>query len=162
MARKEEGDVDDLLAGPAGDEGETAGKGKGKGKGKGDKKGKGGKVEKPAAKAKTTTKPAKAAVEKGGKAAKTTAKGNGKAAKPAAKKATGKGTGTPRGPRPDSLVPTIQNLLGKVRKATPYEEIAEKAGASIRTVRRTARKMRDAGSIQLKRNGQKVYISPAI
>jgi ribosome-associated protein len=158
-------DVDDLLAG-ADDplEGKKAAKAKAKAKAeKASKKAKAAaKVEKPAAKGKVT-KPAKGAVEKAGKPAAKAAKAPAKtAAKGKAGAEPAKKRGAPRGPRPDSLVPTIQNLLGKVRKATPYEDIAEKSGASIRTVRRTARKMRNDGQILLQRKGQKTYITPAV
>lgn len=132
-------DVDELLE--AESEGATNGEAK-------PAKAKKAKAEKPAAK--------KAAKEEK-PAAKAAAK---KAAKPAAKKApAAKADKEPKEPR--ELSPVRKALL-KVKKAISYADFAEANDFDIRSVRRTARVMRDAGEIELTKDGQLVYISAAV
>jgi len=56
----------------------------------------------------------------------------------------------------------LRKALLKVKKAVSYGDFAEANGFNIRSVRRTARAMRDAGEIDLSREGQIVYISAAV
>jgi hypothetical protein len=92
----------------------------------------------------------KAAPAAKGKAAK------GKAAKaaPAAKKAAA--TRAASGSSEE-----VRAVLAKTKKSTSYNDIAEANGFNIRMVRRTARSMRDAGEIDLVKEGTIVYVKPA-
>lgn len=56
----------------------------------------------------------------------------------------------------------LRKALLKVKKAISYGDFAEANGFNIRSVRRTARAMRDNGEIELSREGQIVYISAAV
>ncbi len=76
---------------------------------------------------------------------------------PAAKK--GKAAAAEAAPAADT---PLRKALLKVRKAISYAEFAEANDFNIRSVRRTARAMRDAGEIDLAREGQTVYITPAV
>ena len=94
---------------------------------------------------------------------------------PAAKKATAKKAAAPApaakkaatkkekaaAPAPAADSPLRKALL-KVKKAVSYADFAEANDFNIRTVRRAARAMRDAGEIELSREGQQVYISAAV
>lgn len=127
------------------------------------------KAAKPAAKkaeAKPAAKPAKKAEAKAEKApAKKAAKPE---AKPAAKKAA-KPEAKPakKAKKAEAADPSesnsavIQALL-KVKKATTYADFAEKNDFNIRSVRRAARQLRDAGQLELERDGQIVTIRPAV
>ena len=56
----------------------------------------------------------------------------------------------------------ISKALMKVRKAVSYADFADANEFNIRSVRRTARALRDAGHIDLVRDGQTVLIRPAV
>lgn len=56
----------------------------------------------------------------------------------------------------------MRKALLKVKKAISYADFAEANDFNIRSVRRTARAMRDAGEIDLQRDGQTVFIAPAV
>ena len=56
----------------------------------------------------------------------------------------------------------IKQALLKVKKATSYSDFADANGFNIRSVRRVARSLRDAGEIDLVKEGVIVYISPAV
>lgn len=56
----------------------------------------------------------------------------------------------------------ITQALLKVKKAISYADFAEKNDFNIRSVRRTARALRDAGHIELTKDGQTVMISAAV
>jgi pyruvate/2-oxoglutarate dehydrogenase complex dihydrolipoamide acyltransferase (E2) component len=56
----------------------------------------------------------------------------------------------------------IRKALLKVRKSTSYADFSDANGFNIRTVRRMARQLRDAGEIGLSRDGQTVYIEAAV
>lgn len=79
---------------------------------------------------------------------------------PAAKKAAAKKEKA-AAPAPAADSPLRKALL-KVKKAVSYADFAEANDFNIRTVRRAARAMRDAGEIDLTREGQTVYISAAV
>jgi hypothetical protein len=92
------------------------------------------------------------------------------AAKPAAKKAAAKPAKAPakkakaaadEGEKP-AADSALHKALLKVRKAVSYADFAEVNGFNIRSVRRTARALRDSGQIDLQREGQAVYICPAV
>jgi DNA-binding transcriptional ArsR family regulator len=106
----------------------------------------------------TAEKPAKAKAKAPAKKA---------AAKPAAKKAAAKApakkakAAADEGEKPAADSPLHKALL-KVRKAVSYADFAEANGFNIRSVRRTARALRDAGQIDLQREGQAVFICPAV
>ena len=79
---------------------------------------------------------------------------------PAAKKAaTKKEKAAAPAPAADS---PLRKALLKVKKAVSYADFAEANDFNIRSVRRAARAMRDAGEIELSREGQTVYISAAV
>lgn len=83
---------------------------------------------------------------------------------PAAKKTKGKAAPAPEpkkaaAPGADSA---LRKALLKVKKSVSYADFAEANDFNIRTVRRAARAMRDAGEIDLTREGQTVYISAAV
>jgi hypothetical protein len=126
--------VDDILEGKAGDDVLAP---------KADKKAKA----KPAAKK-------EAAAPKGKKAKAEAAAKEAKPAKKAKKEAAEGGT---RG----EMTEKARAVLGKVRKLTPYADLAEANGLDIRLVRRTARVMRDAGEIELVKEGTVVFVKPA-
>lgn len=112
---------------------------------------------KPAKKAaKEEAKPAKKAAKPEAKAApaKKAAKPEAKPAKKAAKKA--------EAADPSESNSAVVQALMKVKKATTYADFAEKNDFNIRSVRRSARALRDAGHIELERDGQTVYIKPAV
>lgn len=111
----------------------------------------------PAAK-KTRAKKAEAAPAPAAK--KATAAKKAAAPAPAAKKATAKKEKVAV-PAPGADSPLRKALL-KVKKAVSYADFAEANDFNIRTVRRAARAMRDAGEIELTRDGQTVYISAAV
>ena len=56
----------------------------------------------------------------------------------------------------------IRKALLKVRKAISYADFADANDFNIRSVRRTARVLRDNGEIDLVRDGQTVLIQPAV
>ena len=126
------------------------------------------KAAKPAkkAEAKPAAKPAKKAEAKAEKApTKKTAKPEAKpAAKPAKKaeaKLAKKAKKAEAADPSESNSAVIQALL-KVKKATTYADFAEKNDFNIRSVRRAARQLRDAGQLELERDGQIVTIRPAV
>jgi hypothetical protein len=91
-------------------------------------------------------------------------KGGTKKATPAvpatpAKKAKAKAAPAEDKPAADSA---LRKALLKVKKAVSYGDFAEANDFNIRSVRRTARAMRDAGEIDLVREGQIVYIQAAV
>lgn len=79
---------------------------------------------------------------------------------PAKKAAKGKKE-EPKRTRAESQADEIAAALLKVKKATSYADIAEKNDFDIRAVRRKARTMRDAGEIELVKEGTVVYVQPA-
>lgn len=115
------------------------------------------KAEKPAAKkAAKAVKAEPAAPAKKAKAA---------APAPAAKKAAAAPAKKAKAaPAEEEAAPTseVKIALAKVKKAISYADFSEKNGFNIRTVRRAAREMRDAGEIQLTRDGQSILISAAV
>lgn len=104
-------------------------------------------------------------------AKKTRAKKAEAAPAPAAKKATAAkkaAAPAPAAKKEKAAVPApgadspLRKALLKVKKAVSYADFAEANDFNIRTVRRAARAMRDAGEIELTRDGQTVYISAAV
>lgn len=137
-------DVDDLI----GDEAETK---------KPAKKAAAKPAAKPAAKAEAKKAPAKKEAAKPAAKGKPAAKAPAKAAAKPAKKAAKKEAADPT----ESTSPVVQALL-KVKKAISYADFAEKNDFNIRSVRRTARELRDGGHIELEKDGQTVMIKPAV
>lgn len=83
----------------------------------------------------------------------------GKGKKGAAKKASGKAAA--KAPRAASgSTEKVRAILAKTKKPTSYSDIAEANDFNIRMVRRTARSMRDAGEIELMKEGTVVYVQP--
>lgn len=101
-------------------------------------------------------KKAKPAVEAAAPAKKAKAKPEAAPAKKAAK-----GKTKPKAERAESRTEEIAAALKKVKKATSYADIAEAGDFDIRSVRRTARRMRDAGEIGLEKEGTVVYVTRA-
>lgn len=60
--------------------------------------------------------------------------------------------------RAESRVDEIKAVLGKTKKLTTYADIAESNGFDIRAVRRTARAMRDEGTVELVKEGTVVFV----
>ena len=60
--------------------------------------------------------------------------------------------------RAESRVDEIKAVLGKTKKLTTYADIAEANGFDIRAVRRTARAMRDEGTVELVKEGTVVFV----
>jgi hypothetical protein len=122
---------------------------------------------KPAKKAASKKAPAKkaAAPAKKAAAAPVAAKKAAPAKKAAAPAAKGK---KPAAKKPAARKETvaedspIRKALLKVRKAVSYATFAEANDFNIRSVRRTARLLRDAGEIDLERDGQTVLIKAAV
>ena len=84
-----------------------------------------------------------------------------KAAAPAAKKTTKKDA-APAPTRMPAADSPVRKALLKVKKAISYADFAEANDFPLRTVRRTARALRNAGELCLTRDGQQVYISAAV
>ncbi len=105
-------------------------------------------------KSKAEAKPvkSKAAPAKKAAAAKKVAKGKDKAEAKVEKR------GRPEG----SDTTPIKQALAKVKKPISYADFTEQHGFNIRSVRRVARGMRDAGEIDLQKEGTVVYIAPAV
>lgn len=109
--------------------------------------------------AEAETKPAKKAKKAKPAAAAPAKKAKGKAAAKAAPAKKAKKEAAEEKPAADS---PLRKALLKVKKAISYADFAEANDFNIRTVRRTARAMRDAGEIELSKDGQTVYISAAV
>jgi hypothetical protein len=57
-----------------------------------------------------------------------------------------------------SMTQSVRDYVGKCRKLTSYADVAEATGADIRMVRRTARAMRDAGEIEIVKEGTVAFV----
>ena len=67
-----------------------------------------------------------------------------------------------RAPRGESRAEEIRTAIRKTKKPTSYADICAKGGEGnefdIRSVRRTARAMRDAGEAELTKEGRDVFV----
>lgn len=56
----------------------------------------------------------------------------------------------------------VKQAILKIKKAISYADFAEKGGFNIRSVRRAARELRDAGHIEIEADGQTKVMKPAV
>lgn len=83
-----------------------------------------------------------------------------KAAEDAAPAKKAKKAAAERAPRGESRTEEVRKVISKVKKPTSYADIAAKGDPEfdIRSVRRTARAMRDAGEAELTKEGRDVFV----
>lgn len=86
-------------------------------------------------------------------------------AKPAAKKAAAAPAKKAKKAAAEDATETsseVKQAILKIKKAVSYADFAEKGGFNIRSVRRAARELRDAGHIEIEADGQTKVMKPAV